>query len=1106
MKQHFQNIHHHVKKAHEHIKKHTKKAHEHLKRHGKWYIYGHILAASVIFSVALNSHSRSDASVDTSLCTQDFSAMNMVLEYTYTAPKKDVMLKWISFDKVIFPELILVNKVKQLKPVPNKNELSTDRGDLASYINPNKEDPTEEEIADYLSNNNLNNIIDGEGRWEVILDVELEKIVYDNTKQEDVIGELLIFERGMNADMYIQSVDSLGWKELGKKIFLNRKDLIYAGFDVDTVEIGAAQKMGYWKVDLAKLNVWAVKFLRISSQPKNSGPDFKIIWLNTKKCKPKQLESLQVEAICSAVPANTRYWKVNNPNNEKVEFTWDLYRTTEWGINTIDAKWEVVIQSSPAKDWPSMLRIYIDGALQDIFPSSEEKCPIVQPEIPLELEAICSSEPESHRMWKVTNKNLQWVQFDWNIPKSLSCKGNKVLVCQVPPGNPTNEHEICIAKPAVNAHLAKGSYLGECKNSISEGNSLVWSESSVTITTPILDEDQELLISVDWVEHDTALSTTTLCPKQPVNDYTISLIADKQEVYPGEEIVYTLEYSNVGPETMQSGALGFVFDENVEYVFNESVLITNNKILLPTLAPNTKETITIKAKIKQEIKSDSVVLKTFISAPRDINNDNNTVTSTILIKEVLPLEISSLCSDNPSAVRAWRIQNPNPIDVPVDLYIQDEFSTSIVAKANELTYTKTNTVDTDNWSNTVALRYNGDKQSETSSEAVACPKPISDLAVENVAIEMISEEIFVAEITFANLGPNVSNEITIGVATDDNAVLVDDQLVQSEIQQTVEQMNVEESYVVVVTGALISWDAELAIVINGQTIDPNIYNNNSQQTVSSSSYIAPLIEDVEEWNEDEHNAPDQEPEDIQGYELWEKIDIDEHMQENQDMENMIGLGCNYQDVDYENIIFQDVKNHRSKAYVELLRVNCIVRGREANTFVTDDSIKRAEAIKVAIKLWGMQNNRKIKSENYIYLGDTPMSDVNNAHWSAQYIDQAYQIGLLDSLYKWSSTKKLFPDQSITRGEAVELLIKTYLLLNQSSLWTSEIMITAIFEDIDSKSSFTPYIAYAYERWFLQGAMDEWKQVFLPNQKISRSEFAKIAALIFKDFLSVYRIK
>jgi len=156
-----------------------------------------------------------------------------------------------------------------------------------------------------------------------------------------------------------------------------------------------------------------------------------------------------------------------------------------------------------------------------------------------------------------------------------------------------------------------------------------------------------------------------------------------------------LEYNNIGPETMQSGALEFVFDENVEYIFDESVLIIDNKILLPTIDPNTKATIIIKAKIKEEIKSDSILLQASISAPRDINNDNNTVTSTILVKELLPLEISSLCSDNPSAVRAWRIQNPNPIDVSVDLYIQDEFSTSVIAKANELTHTKTNTVDTE---------------------------------------------------------------------------------------------------------------------------------------------------------------------------------------------------------------------------------------------------------------------------------------------------------------------------------------------------------------------------------------------------------------------------
>ncbi|AHB41134.1 hypothetical protein P148_SR1C00001G0329 [candidate division SR1 bacterium RAAC1_SR1_1] len=1106
MKQHFQNIHYHVKKAHEHIKKHTKKAHEHLKRHGKWYIYGHILAASAILSIFLNSNSKSDASFDNTLCTQDFSSMNMTLEYDYTEAKKNVMLKGISFDKIIFPELILVNKVKQIKPVPNKNELSTDRGDLASYINPNKEDPTEEEIADYLSNNNLNNLIDGEGRGEVILDVELEKIVYDNTKKGDVIGELLIFERGMNADMYIQSVDSLGGKELGKKIFLNRKDLIYAGFDVDTVEIGTPQKMGYWKVDLEKLGVGAIKFLRISSEPKNSGPDFKIIGLNTKKCKQKQLEPLEVTALCSVSPENTRFWKITNPNDEKVEFTRDIYRSTQGGINSMEAKTDIMIQASPT-EISTVLRVYLNGILQDIIPSSEEKCPIIQPEIPLELEPICSSDPESHRVWKVKNNNAQQVEFKWNIPQTTSCKGNKILLCHVPPGNPTNEHEICIAKPAVAAHLAKGSYEGLCQNSINQSNIIVGGETSVVFTTPVIDNPEMLSISIDNIEQDASLSTTDLCPKQPVNDYTISVTTDKQEIFPGEELVYTIQYDNIGPELMQSGTIELGFDENFEYMPNENseIIISNNKIILPTMLGNSSNKIEIKGKMKVNINTDSESLfKAIISADRDINKDNNIVTTTTKIKNLEPLELSSLCSDNPSAVRAWRIQNPNPIDVPVDIYVQDEFSASVIAKANEHTYVKTNTFSTVDGINIVSLRYNGQKQIENSSENVSCPKPISDLAVENVNVEMVSEDMFVAQITFANLGPNLSSDILIDVAVSD-AMFVVENSIQPELQETLNVMEIDETYILSITGALISGEAQIAVTINGQTIDPNVYNNNSQSTISSSNYVVPE-EPINEEENQEHDAPTEEPENIQGYELGEQVDLDQQIKEDEYTEDMIGLGCHYTDEEYEKIKFQDVINHRSKPYVELLRINCIVKGREVNTFVTDDYIKRGEAIKVAIKLWGIDNDWKVKSDKYIYLGDTPMADVNNAHWSAQYVDKAYQIGLLDSLYKETISKKIFPNQNITRGESVELLVKTYLLLEKTSLEESEILIEAIFEDVDDKSSYAPYIKYAYEKGFLQGVLESGKTKFLPNQSISRSEFAKIAALIFKDYLPVFLIK
>lgn len=44
---------------------------------------------------------------------------------------------------------------------------------------------------------------------------------------------------------------------------------------------------------------------------------------------------------------------------------------------------------------------------------------------------------------------------------------NKVVVCHVPPGNPANEHNICISENAVQAHLDHGCYVGLCNSVLS---------------------------------------------------------------------------------------------------------------------------------------------------------------------------------------------------------------------------------------------------------------------------------------------------------------------------------------------------------------------------------------------------------------------------------------------------------------------------------------------------------------------------------------------------------------------------------------------------------------------------------------------------------------
>ncbi len=50
-------------------------------------------------------------------------------------------------------------------------------------------------------------------------------------------------------------------------------------------------------------------------------------------------------------------------------------------------------------------------------------------------------------------------------PDARACDpadAKKTTVCHIPPGNPANEHTICVGNAAVPAHLAHGDQLGSC--------------------------------------------------------------------------------------------------------------------------------------------------------------------------------------------------------------------------------------------------------------------------------------------------------------------------------------------------------------------------------------------------------------------------------------------------------------------------------------------------------------------------------------------------------------------------------------------------------------------------------------------------------------------
>ena len=150
----------------------------------------------------------------------------------------------------------------------NSGAASADIGDLAT-TGFSLEALTDEAGKIVLSNLNLNNIIDTEDNGKFILDLKFAQAV-DN---------IFLWERGQNSRLDIQALDANN-NVIGNMLHLNSKDWDYAGFDIDTKEIGSAQKVGSIGVSMADLGLTTqyISALRVSSNGKSyNGPDFKVL-------------------------------------------------------------------------------------------------------------------------------------------------------------------------------------------------------------------------------------------------------------------------------------------------------------------------------------------------------------------------------------------------------------------------------------------------------------------------------------------------------------------------------------------------------------------------------------------------------------------------------------------------------------------------------------------------------------------------------------------------------------------------------------------------------------------------------------------------------------
>jgi hypothetical protein len=165
----------------------------------------------------------------------------------------------------------------------NSGAASADIGDKAT-TGIQQEALTDDGAKVVMNNLNLNNIIDTEDKGNFILDLNFAKAV-DN---------IFIWERGMNSRLDVQALDASG-NAIGNKLALsNSKNWDYAGFKIDTKEIGSAQKVGSIGISLADLGLTSgyVSALRVSSKSSYNGPDFKVMGSTADVPEPSALLGL----------------------------------------------------------------------------------------------------------------------------------------------------------------------------------------------------------------------------------------------------------------------------------------------------------------------------------------------------------------------------------------------------------------------------------------------------------------------------------------------------------------------------------------------------------------------------------------------------------------------------------------------------------------------------------------------------------------------------------------------------------------------------------------------------------------------------------------------
>jgi hypothetical protein len=241
-------------------------------------------------SFAILSGCVATAAIVAAAPAQAFEAFSFKTNSTYKVgqEKNDIFLQSVIQDGKTITQFNTVNNaniVKQNSSIVNKvthGLMSTNCGDkVANCVS--AELPSNAQVVGALGNLNLNRIIDTEEfLGNGILDVFFQK-PSDSFYLFERGGAMGSTARAGNSNLMVQGLDAKG-NLIGSQFMIKKDMWNNADYAIDTIEIGAAQKVGSF--GLSSKN-GAIAGLRIITD--STGADFKVIAASTKVPEPTML-------------------------------------------------------------------------------------------------------------------------------------------------------------------------------------------------------------------------------------------------------------------------------------------------------------------------------------------------------------------------------------------------------------------------------------------------------------------------------------------------------------------------------------------------------------------------------------------------------------------------------------------------------------------------------------------------------------------------------------------------------------------------------------------------------------------------------------------------